>query len=137
MRIVSRTSTDSGKTWGPITQVLSEQGHTIGNPSPISDAVTKTVWLLYSRDKIVIIRDVEAAGDKPIQVQLYSEHGYKVTGVEMATSGCYVASGDASGVVRIWACDNPEQILKLETPVLGGPILDTFGHDRLSVRERV
>ena len=57
-------------------------------------------------------------------MQLYSEHGYKVTGVEMATSGCYVASGDASGVVRIWACDNPEQILKLETPVLGGPILD-------------
>ena len=50
VRIVSRTSTDSGKTWGPVTQVLSEQGHTIGNPSPISDAVTKTVWLLYSRD---------------------------------------------------------------------------------------
>ena len=78
---------------------------------------------MYSRDKIVIVAAVEAAGDAD-QVQLYSEHGYKVTGVEMATSGCYVASGDASGVVRIWACDNPEQILKLETPVLGGPILD-------------
>ena len=98
--------------------------HVIGaaqSPLKLSPDRTK---LLYSRDKIVIIRDVEAAGDKPIQVQLYSEHGYKVTGVEMATSGCYVASGDASGVVRIWACDNPEQILKLETPVLGGPILD-------------
>ena len=94
-----------------------------GQPSPLKLSPDRSK-LLYSRDKIVIIRDVEAAGDKPIQVQLYSEHGYKVTGVEMATSGCYVASGDASGVVRIWACDNPEQILKLETPVLGGPILD-------------
>ena len=94
-----------------------------GQPSPLKLSPDRTK-LLYSRDKIVIIRDVEAPGDKPIQVQLYSEHGYKVTGVEMATSGCYVASGDASGVVRIWACDNPEQILKLETPVLGGPILD-------------
>lgn len=53
-----------------------------------------------------------------------AQHGYPVTAVAMSPSGSYVASGDASGVVRIWACDNPDQILKLETPMLGGKVLD-------------
>lgn len=50
VRIVSRSSSDGGKTWGPISQVLSEAGHTIGNPSPIADSSTGAIWLLYSRD---------------------------------------------------------------------------------------
>ena len=50
VRIVSRSSSDGGKTWGRISQVLSEVGHTIGNPSPIADAGTGAIWLLYSRD---------------------------------------------------------------------------------------
>jgi len=50
VRIVSRRSEDGGASWGPIEQVLSEQGHTIGNPSPIADDSTGTVWLLYARD---------------------------------------------------------------------------------------
>ena len=50
VRIVSRSSTDAGKTWGPITQVKNETGHTIGNPSPIADLSTGTVFLLFARD---------------------------------------------------------------------------------------
>ena len=50
VRIVSRSSTDNGATWGPIVQVKSEKGHTIGNPSPITDESTGTIWLLYARD---------------------------------------------------------------------------------------
>ena len=50
VRIVSRRSNDGGKTWSPITQVLNETGHTIGNPSPIMDSDTGIVWLLYARD---------------------------------------------------------------------------------------
>ena len=50
VRIVSRRSNDGGKTWSPITQVLNETGHTIGNPSPIMDTDTGVVWLLYARD---------------------------------------------------------------------------------------
>eukprot|EP00965_Chrysotila_dentata_P119414 3947604-Pleurochrysis_carterae.AAC.1 len=42
----------------------------------------------------------------------------------MAPSGCYVASGDSNGTIRVWACDTPEQILKLETPVFSGAVLD-------------
>jgi sialidase-1 len=50
VRIVSRRSDDGGASWGPIEQVRSENGHTIGNPSPITDESTGTVWLLYARD---------------------------------------------------------------------------------------
>jgi len=42
----------------------------------------------------------------------------------MSPSGCWVASGDKSGNLRVWACDNPDQILKFEGGMLGGPIID-------------
>ena len=80
--------------------------------------------LLYGHGNIVIIRDVVPPPGGPIQTQVYAGHSYPVTAVEMAPSGCYCASGDSSGVLRIWACDHPDQILKLETPLFGGKILD-------------
>jgi len=83
----------------------------------------KRTKLIYGYGNLVIIREaVPSAANKA--VQLYTGHSYPVTAVEMATSGCYMASGDKSGVVRIWACDNPDQILKLETPLFGGAVLD-------------
>jgi len=80
--------------------------------------------LLFPHDRQVIIRDIDPAQGKPIAVQLYKDHGYPVTAATMAPSGCYVASGDNKGTVRIWACDNPDQILKLETPLFAGQVLD-------------
>ena len=69
--------------------------------------------------------------------QLYTQHTLPVTAVAVAPSGCWVASGDAGGNLRVWACDHPEQSTKLETPgdpppppppppppVIGGKILD-------------
>jgi WD40 repeat protein len=83
----------------------------------------KRTKLIYGFGNLVVIREaIPSAANK--KVQLYTGHSYPVTAVEMATSGCYMASGDKSGVVRIWACDNPEQILKLETPLFGGAVLD-------------
>ena len=83
----------------------------------------KRTKLIYGFGTMVIIREANPSAGNT-SVQLYSGHSYPVTAVEMATSGCYMASGDKSGVVRIWACDNPEQILKLETPLFGGSVLD-------------
>ena len=79
--------------------------------------------LIYALDRVVVIRAIEPeAGAGAMYTQLYTQHAYPVSAVAMAPSGCYVASGDVNGVVRVWACDNPEQILKLETPVFGGRI---------------
>lgn len=80
--------------------------------------------LVFPHTTQVIIRDIDPPQGKPITVQLYKEHGYSVTTATMAPSGCYVASGDNKGNLRIWACDNPDQIMKLETVLFSGPILD-------------
>eukprot|EP00966_Prymnesium_polylepis_P007807 179484-Prymnesium_polylepis.1 len=80
--------------------------------------------LLYALGRTVVIRDVEPPAGGMIKAQLYTQHQYEVTAVAMAPSGCYMATGDKTGTMRIWACDNPEQILKLETAMFGGAILD-------------
>ena len=50
VRIVMRASADNGATWSNITQVVSETGHTIGNPSPVVDQRTGIIGLPFSRD---------------------------------------------------------------------------------------
>ncbi len=95
-----------------------------GQPSVLKLDPTRNK-LLYALGPNVVIRDVvPPSGGGPVNVQLYTGHSYPVTAVEMAPSGCFVASGDDKGTVLIWACDNPEQPLKLETSVFGGAVLD-------------
>lgn len=51
--LVLKRSTDSGKTWGPLELVYEEGGTakiTIGNPCPVVDQDTGTVWLSFTRD---------------------------------------------------------------------------------------
>jgi len=80
--------------------------------------------LIYGHSRTVVIRDIVPKPGCPIGVQLYSKHGAPVTAAAMAPSGCYVASGDEKGNVLIWACDNPDQITKLETIPFAGAVLD-------------
>lgn len=80
----------------------------------------KRTHIIYAVDRTIVIRPLA----DPKRAQLYTQHGYPVTAVEMAPSCCYVASGDSVGKVRIWGCDNPEQPLKIELEMLGGPIKD-------------
>ncbi len=51
--LVLRRSTDGGKTWQPM-QVVHEEGGTakitIGNPCPVVDRTTGTIWLPFCRD---------------------------------------------------------------------------------------
>lgn len=48
--LVLRRSTDGGSTWGPL-QVIADDGpHTMGNPCPVFDRQTGTVWLLMTRN---------------------------------------------------------------------------------------
>jgi sialidase-1 len=51
--LLVRRSDDGGRTWGPTTLVHEEGGTqpvTIGNPCPVVDATTGTVWLTFCRD---------------------------------------------------------------------------------------
>jgi|GEM_PF-1993715 len=47
--IVLRRSRDSGQTWGPIEVIANEGSNTLGNPCPVVDRSTGTIWLGLSR----------------------------------------------------------------------------------------
>jgi sialidase-1 len=51
--LVQKRSTDGGKTWGPLELIHEEGGAakiTIGNPCPVIDQSTRTIWLPLTRD---------------------------------------------------------------------------------------
>jgi sialidase-1 len=48
--LVMRRSTDGGKTWGPIIVLVDAGKRTAGNPCPVFDRDTQTLWLPYCID---------------------------------------------------------------------------------------
>ncbi len=48
--IVLKQSFDNGKTWGPIQVVWDDGPNTCGNPCPVYDRDTSTIWLLMSHN---------------------------------------------------------------------------------------
>jgi sialidase-1 len=48
--LVVRRSSDGGKTFGPMITVWEDGKHTIGNPCPVVDRATGTIWMLLTRD---------------------------------------------------------------------------------------
>lgn len=75
---------------------------------------------LYTNGKCVIIRNI----DNPLIADVYTEHAHNVHVAKYAPSGFYIASGDASGKVRIWDTTQKEHLLKYEYTPLSGKILD-------------
>lgn len=49
--LVQKRSTDRGRTWGPM-QIIYDEGDkvTIGNPTPVIDRSTGTIWLVFGRN---------------------------------------------------------------------------------------
>ncbi|KAM3621377.1 uncharacterized protein V6R79_010460 [Siganus canaliculatus] len=75
---------------------------------------------LYTNGKCVIIRNI----DNPAIADIYTEHPHQVTVAKYAPSGYYIASGDASGKVRIWDTTQKEHLLKFEYSHISGKIKD-------------
>lgn len=75
---------------------------------------------LYTNGNSVVIRNIE----NPAISDIYTEHSCAVNVAKYSPSGFYIASGDASGKVRIWDTINKEHILKNEFHPIGGPIKD-------------
>ncbi|MAG92540.1 MAG: glycosyl hydrolase [Planctomycetaceae bacterium] len=51
--LILKRSSDNGETWGPLELVHEEGGSkkvTIGNPCPVVDQTTRTIWLPFNRD---------------------------------------------------------------------------------------
>jgi WD repeat-containing protein 1 (actin-interacting protein 1) len=103
--------------------------------------------LVYGSGKLVVARKL-AAQDEPLldialpsspskstpdantktasklPLLVYRGHHYNVTSVKMAPSGCYMASGDERGMLRVWAFDHEEHLCKYDKSGLTGPIRD-------------
>ncbi|MEQ2287155.1 WD repeat-containing protein 1 [Ameca splendens] len=75
---------------------------------------------LYTNGKCVIIRNVE----NPAIADIYTEHAHQVTVAKYAPSGFYIASGDASGKIRIWDTTQKEHMLKYEYTPISGKVKD-------------
>jgi WD repeat-containing protein 1 (actin-interacting protein 1) len=61
---------------------------------------------------------------KTLSSLVYRSHATTVTSVSVAPSGCYVASGDNKGTLKVWALDHAEHRAKYQTSsLLTGPIL--------------
>ncbi|XP_034388529.1 WD repeat-containing protein 1 [Cyclopterus lumpus] len=75
---------------------------------------------LYTNGKCVIIRNIE----NPAIADIYTEHAHTATVAKYAPSGFYIASGDASGKIRIWDTTQKEHILKYEYTPISGKVKD-------------
>ncbi|WP_406695560.1 sialidase family protein [Singulisphaera sp. Ch08] len=77
--LVQRRSTDGGTTWGPL-QVIADDGpHTMGNPCPVVDRETGTIWMLMTRnngqDKEPQILDGSSRESRSVWVMKSSDEG--------------------------------------------------------------
>ncbi|CAM6029459.1 unnamed protein product [Sphagnum balticum] len=79
----------------------------------------KSGSIVYCNGRSVIIRSLA----NPLNVEIYGEHAYPTTVAKFSPNGEWIASGDASGQVRIWA-RNEEHTLKFEIRALSGSIDD-------------
>ena len=102
--------------------------------------------LLYSSGRLVVVRELDgevpppAGGgaeeavakwkggiERPARVRafVYRGHTAQVTAARFSPSGCYVASADVRGRLRVWSYDNEEHLCRLDlATALAGPIRD-------------
>ncbi len=77
--ILLKRSTDGGRTWGPVQIVWDDAGNTCGNPCPVLDETTGTLWLLLThnigtdREKDIIAKT--SKGTRTVWVSQSADHG--------------------------------------------------------------
>ncbi|MEX2114450.1 MAG: sialidase family protein [Pirellulales bacterium] len=114
--LLVRRSTDSGNTWSPITLVYEQGGAekiTIGNPCPVVDRQTGTIWLPFCRDNNHVL--VTSSSDdgrtwsapRDITPDVKPDHwGWYATGPGV---GIQLARGQHAGRLVI-PCDHREKV---------------------------
>ncbi len=79
--LVLRRSVDGGKTWGPVQVLLDAGKHTAGNPCPVFDRDTKTLWLPYCIDNkqvwMMKSTDFGQSFSKPVDITKELDLGLK------------------------------------------------------------
>ncbi|KAF9891269.1 hypothetical protein FE257_004833 [Aspergillus nanangensis] len=89
-----------------------------GSPTQLSSDA-KGERLAYASNKSIFIRSI----DDPAVARQYTEHKAQTTVARFSPSGFYVASGDVTGIVRVWDCVG-EGITKGDYSIINGRIND-------------
>ncbi|KAL3471709.1 transcriptional regulator of RNA polII, SAGA, subunit-domain-containing protein [Aspergillus californicus] len=97
---------------------LNNVNHKRGQPTQLSSDA-KGERLAYASNKSIFLRSI----DDPAVARQYTEHKTQATVARFSPSGFYVASGDASGIVRVWDCVG-DGITKGEYSIVNGRIND-------------
>ena len=93
--------------------------------------------IVYPSGRLVVIRELSTStspstssdsnnnNNNKIKSFVYRGHTAQVTVAKFSPSGCYVASADTRGKLRVWSYDNEEHLCKLDlSSALSGPIRD-------------
>ncbi|HEX8201130.1 MAG TPA: sialidase family protein [Isosphaeraceae bacterium] len=106
--LVLRRSTDGGATWGPVQVVIDAGPDTAGNPCPVVDRATGTIWLLSTRnlgrDTERQILDGTARGTRTVWVQTSTDDGVswsepaEITGAVKRPDWTWFATGPGVGI---------------------------------------
>jgi WD40 repeat protein len=109
---------------GPVMPITNESiwaaspSTTRGQPTQLSSDA-KGERLAYASGKSIFLRSI----DNPSIARQYTEHKAQTTVARFSPSGFYVASGDATGLVRVWDCVG-EGTTKGEYSIVNGRIND-------------
>jgi WD40 repeat protein len=84
--------------------------------------------LVYPSNRLVIVRFLSGEttdSNHKLKAFVYRGHTAQVTCAKFSPSGCYVASADIRGKLRVWSYDNEEHLCKLDlSSAMAGPIRD-------------
>src|SRR5262249_30310020 len=77
--VVLKRSTDGGKTWKALQVIADDGGNTVGNPCPVVERSTGTIWLLLThnlgKDNERTIRDGSSKGTRRVWVMKSTDEG--------------------------------------------------------------
>lgn len=96
------------------------------NPQTTRGAAThvyahpKEPRIIYPSGNFIVVKNIE----DPSDCFVYRGHSQPTTVAKFSPNGFWVASADVSGMVRVWAWDNPEHLTKLETFPFAGEVKD-------------
>ena len=106
--LVLRRSSDGGATWGPLQVVWDDAANTCGNPCPVLDRDTGTIWLLMTRnlgeDHESKIIDGTSKGSRTVWVSKSMDEGatwstpLEITNETKGSKWTWYATGPGAGI---------------------------------------
>lgn len=102
--VLLRRSFDRGKTWGPVQTIADMGAHTIGNPTPVIERKTGTVFLLLTRNPGNITERQTSERDRTVWITRSADDGAtwaapkEITASTKLAGWTWYATGPGNGI---------------------------------------